>query len=466
VSLTSVAFFLLVAITVVAFHLNASVPYRRFVLGTANAVFLASYVSTPLQLVPLLAFLGLGYAVFQGVRRWPKPSMVAIGIVMILAVYIVLKRFSFIEPIIGLPFAYLTLGLSYILFRTLQLVIDRRSDNAGLDNIDIFAFFRFTCNFLTFVSGPIQRLDADRTYQAFSRFVAGYAKFMVIAELAKYVLSNISAILLTTAPLAFQKLVLFHALCAVAYTIYLYFNFSGYMDIVIGIGLLLGQRLPENFNNPFAARSFLEFWQRWHMTLSNWFRTYLFNPLLMGLMVAFPAPSMTAVLGVVAFFVTFLVMGIWHGTTLVCVVYGLLMGAGASINKIWQIVCTSRLGKKRYRTLAQTTAYIYAARGLTVAYFAQTLTYLWVPDFAQFTDFARRLGASGECATYLLLASSFALLSFAYDGIAWLVGEGRAFRAAMDSVTIRNMYLSSQIIAILAISSLFSKPPEFVYRAF
>ena len=62
---------------------------------------------------------------------------------------------------------------------------------------------------------------------------------------------------------------------------YLYFNFSGYMDIVIGSGVLLGQSMPENFDKPFSARSFLEFWQRWHMTLSQWFKFYLFNPLLM-----------------------------------------------------------------------------------------------------------------------------------------------------------------------------------------
>jgi alginate O-acetyltransferase complex protein AlgI len=77
------------------------------------------------------------------------------------------------------------------------------------------------------------------------------------------------------------------------------------------------------------------------MTLSQWFKFYLFNPLLMLRMSAFPAPALTAYLGVVAFFVTFLVMGIWHGTTAVFVIYGLLMGAGASINKILSPISSS-----------------------------------------------------------------------------------------------------------------------------
>src|SRR3977135_3867600 len=164
------------------------------------------------------------------------------------------------------------------------------------------------------------------------------------------------------------------------------------MDIVIGIGFLLGQSLPENFDKPFLARSFLEFWQRWHMTLSQWFKFYLFNPLLMALMSVFTAPALTAYLGVVAFFITFLVMGVWHGTTAVFVIYGLLMGAGASINKIWQVACTERLGKKSYRALTASTAYIYSSRGLTVGYFVLALTCLWVPELPQFTHLLARLG--------------------------------------------------------------------------
>ena len=160
------------------------------------------------------------------------------------------------------------------------------------------------------------------------------------------------------------------------------------MDIVIGIGTLLGQSLPENFDKPFTARSFLEFWQRWHMTLSQWFKFYVFNPLLMFLMTWLPSPALTSYLGVLAFFITFLVMGVWHGTTAVFVIYGLLMGAGASINKLWQVACTERLGKKRYRVLTESTAYIYFARGVTVGYFVLALTCLWVVELPRIHTFA------------------------------------------------------------------------------
>ena len=177
-------------------------------------------------------------------------------------------------------------------------------------------------------------LDADRVYFAFSRVATGYFKFVVVGASADYVLTNLKVQLFAVTPLPWLKLSLIYAASAASYTAYLFFNFSGYMDIVIGVGLLLGQALPENFNRPFLARSFLEFWQRWHMTLSNWFKFYLFNPLLTVLMTRFPSPSLTTPLGVFAFFFTFMVIGIWHGTTLVFVIYGIILGTGASVNKL------------------------------------------------------------------------------------------------------------------------------------
>ncbi len=369
-SLTSASFFLFLAVTIIAFHMSTSVLYRRFVLGTANAVFIASYVSNVMEALPLLAFLALGYLCISLVSLRRSGAVLGLSVAAVLVAYIFLKRFSFFEPLGRLPFPYLLVGLSYVLFRILHIMIDVRSGDLA-ERIGPLAFFRYSCNFLCFVSGPIQRyqefsemdgkeyqpLDSAKVFEAFSRIATGYAKFVIVAATAEYAFAFLNQRLLAVADLGMLKLWLEYSAVASLYTVYLYFNFSGYMDIVIGAGILLGQSLPENFDKPFLARSFLEFWQRWHMTLSQWFKFYLFNPLLMLLMSVFPAPALTAYLGVAAFFITFLVMGVWHGTTAVFVIYGLLMGAGASINKVWQIVCADRLGKKRYRALTENVAY-------------------------------------------------------------------------------------------------------------
>jgi alginate O-acetyltransferase complex protein AlgI len=480
-SLTSPTFFAFLAVTIIAFHLTASVAVRQAVLTVAAAVFIASYLTDPVQAVPLLLFLTLGYACLRFVQAGRAGGAMAACVVAIVVTYIYLKRFSFTETFLTpLPFPYLTLGLSYVLFRVIQVIVDAGSGELP-HRVGPFAFFRYTCNFLCFVSGPIQRyqdfaatdglivapLDSNRVYRAFSRIVTGYMKFVVVAASANYFYAHLSAPLLDAAPVGFAKLCVVYSLAAAAYTAYLYFNFSGYMDIVIGIGVLLGQALPENFDRPFSARSFLEFWQRWHMTLSNWFKLYLFNPFLMFLMARFPAPALTAYLGVIAFFVTFLVMGVWHGTTRVFVIYGLLMGAGASVNKLWQIFCTNRLGKKRYKALGQTTAYSYAARGLTFAYFTVALTCLWLPELPQFLQVADRLGVPGLTGALILLTVGFGVAALALDAvIAGTAARGPGIRAAADGIILRNMGLATRMLAIFAIASLFNKAPEFVYRAF
>ena len=447
-------------------------------MAGANVVFIGSYLDGLEQVLPLLAFLLLGYACLRLVYLQRNMITLVASIPVVLIVYIFLKRFSFVEGLAQLPFPYLIVGMSYILFRMLHLMVDVSAGDLAY-RIGPLAFFRYTCNFLCFVSGPIQRfedfakmdgvevvpLNPTTVYLAFSRIVSGYLKFIVIAAAANYVFINFA--LQIAGSFSLVKICVVYAVCAAAYTAYLYYNFSGYMDIVIGVGMLLGQILPENFDKPFSARSFLEFWQRWHMTLSEWFKIYVFNPFLVFLITHFTTPGVTAYLGVLAFFVTFLIMGIWHGTTLVFVIYGLLMGAGASINKLWQIFCVSMFGKKRYNLISRKAAYAYLARGLTFSYFAVALTCLWKPELPQFLDLSRQLGISGICGAFALLAGGFAFAVLILDtALTWMRGTTGAAQTFLDKVAIRNIGLAGRILAILIISSLFNASPDFVYKAF
>src|ERR1700730_6111813 len=160
-SLTSPIFFAFLAATIVAFHISESVPYRRFVLGSANAVFIASYLTDFTQVLPLLAFLAIGYAFVSLLYVRQSPVALASGVVAVLCLYVFLKRFSFFDSLGHLPFPYLTIGLSYTLFRILHIIVDVRSGDL-IERIGPLAFFRYTCNFLCFVSGPIQRYQDFR----------------------------------------------------------------------------------------------------------------------------------------------------------------------------------------------------------------------------------------------------------------------------------------------------------------
>jgi D-alanyl-lipoteichoic acid acyltransferase DltB (MBOAT superfamily) len=478
VAFTSFSFIALILAAVLLTSVLSSPRGRSLVLLAANVVFIGSYVTALKQVLPLAAFLLLCYVAVEVTRRTRSAVSQWVGLALILGSFIVLKKFSFLGPSLTLAFPYLALGLSYVLFRVLHLLVDAKQGEL-VRPIFPLDFFNYTCNFLTFVAGPIQRYEAyenqknepalelseDVVFQAFARIIKGFLKVGVVSAIFNELFSTASTRLLVE-PAGARAFAGLYLAAAVFYTVYLYANFAGYVDIVIGVGTLLGQRLPENFNRPFLARSFLDFWSRWHITLSEWFKTYVFNPLLRALAGRFTSPKAAPYLMVCAFFVTFLIMGIWHGTTSVFVVYGLLMGAGASVNKLWQVLVSKKLGKKRYKELGERAAAVYFSRGLTMAYFALALTCLWV-DLTQLRFVGSHLGALGIAACYLGLSVAGGAAFFIWDMLAQRLSTLRVAAAdAFSGVVARNLGLGVQVLIIATVASFFHKAPEFVYRAF
>lgn len=480
-TLTSLGFVAFALVVALLSNASRSIEWRSWVLLAANGAFIASYVDRPLHLLPLAGFLALCFASIEFVRRRPSTPALWATLTLIVASFILLKKFSFLSEAWLLPFPYLLMGLSYVLFRALHLLIDARQGELK-EPVSPRDFFNYTCNFLTFTAGPIQRfeayraqrqqplmLDESRVLRAFSRVILGFLKVAAVSAVFDNLFQTVSGRLLdahAAAAFSLPAFALTFVTAAVCYTVYLYYNFSGYVDIVVGVGWLCGQDLPENFNHPFLARSFLDFWSRWHMTLSDWFKTYVFNPLLKVLAARFRSPKAGPYLAVAAFFITFTIMGVWHGTTSVFVIYGLILGAGASINKLWQVLAGQRLGKKRYKALAEKQIAIYVSRGLTLAYFALALTCLWV-DLTQLLVIAGRLGALGAVACYFGLALAAAAGFFAWDSLAGRLARLQlGERAAFRGITAQNLGLALQILLIVTVASFFHKAPEFVYRAF
>ena len=119
-----------------------------------------------------------------------------------------------------------------------------------------------------------------------------------------------------------------------AYSFRLFFDFSGYSDIAIGIGLLYGIRLPENFDRPYLKSSIAIFWQSWHMTLSNWVRFYVFTPLSRHLLRRKQPPPAIVIL-LVSHLATMIIIGLWHGIAWTFLLWGAWHGLGLFIHKIW-----------------------------------------------------------------------------------------------------------------------------------
>jgi D-alanyl-lipoteichoic acid acyltransferase DltB (MBOAT superfamily) len=250
------------------------------------------------------------------------------------------------------------------------------------------------------------------------------------------------------------------------YAVFLYCNFSGYIDVAIGAAGLVGLSLPENFDRPFSSQSFVDFWNRWHITLSTWLRSYVYNPLLMQLMRSFPQRSWEPVWAVVAFFVTFFLIGLWHGRNSEFLFYGLLLGLGVSMNKAYELLMTAWIGRKRFIKLSSNQAYIAAARGLTFTYFSVTL--LWFSSsWNQIEELRRRLGTTGiERACALTWLGSSFLLSF-WEQLRSHAIHNRFFEDPRLRNATRIAFSTALVVMVALITLLINQAaPDIVYKAF
>ena len=235
----------------------------------------------------------------------------------------------------------LPVGISFYLFQVMSYTIDvYRGLVKPVKNILDFGFY--VSFFPGLVAGPIVRANEfiPQLYRPFclSRRVFGMAVFWILNGLIKkIVLSDYLAVNIIDRvfenPLLFSGFENLFALFA--YSLQVYADFSGYTDIAIGIALLLGFYLPQNFDSPYKSRNPQEFWRRWHMSLSRWLKSYLYIPLGGNRKILGKECKSKSAAGNVNSFITMLLGGLWHGASWNFVIWGALNGAGMIIYKVW-----------------------------------------------------------------------------------------------------------------------------------
>ena len=203
------------------------------------------------------------------------------------------------------------------------------------------------------------------------------------------------------------------------------------------------------------------------MTLSNWLKTYVYSPLFLSLMRRFPSPRIQAYLGVFVYFVTFFLVGAWHGQTPKFLFFGLLTGLGISVNKLYEIVVTNRIGRQRYRELGNEPLYAAAARGANFTWFCITMLWFWsTPN--QLAAFASLLGALEIAAALVLTLLGAALALSALKVIGdWLRGLRLREWRVWDSQQVRAAWYTTLAVITISVSVVLNAPaPHLVYRAF
>jgi D-alanyl-lipoteichoic acid acyltransferase DltB (MBOAT superfamily) len=266
-------------------------------------------------------------------------------------------------------------GVSYLAFRLSHLL--REVQNGAVPSPTISEYLAFAFFVPSLAVGPISPYSTMQRSlsgtnepvppgRAWLRILIGLTKYLFLATIFNQF--TYSGLLLDGHPHHVADLLL----AIPSYTLFLYFNFSGFCDMVIGVSGVLGIEVNENFDQPFLARNLQEFWNRWHITLSVWFRDMMFTPMLKELMRHFGPQSMNLMIAVTIVSV-FLVLGVWHGTGVNFVIFGLLQGGGVVAVHCYRLALKKYLSKSSLAAYQRNPAIRATATAITFVYFSLTL---------------------------------------------------------------------------------------------
>ena len=313
---------------------------RNLFLLIASLIFYAW--SDCVYLVYLLGVILLTYlaSVFMKKKIAPRLSFF-LGIFVILGGLFYFKyscfTFSFIKQIAhadwSIPDIIMPIGISFYSFQAISYLIDVYRGGAFQKNILNLALY--ISMFPQLVAGPIVRYNTvatqlrkrshtvDKLYTGFRRFLIGLGKKVIIADILGASVDRIfsTPVDSLSVPIVWTGMVF--------YALQIYFDFSGYSDMAIGLGRLFGFDFPENFNYPYISRSISEFWRRWHISLSSWFKEYIYIPL-GGNRKGLKRTCFNLML-------VFLLTGIWHGANWTFILWGIWYGVFIILEKCLRV---------------------------------------------------------------------------------------------------------------------------------
>lgn len=291
---------------------------------------------------PIYTFLMIGeiFIAYVGARYLEKHRKKSI-LVSLLAIHIgALGLFKYsdftinnINQIFGskIPLLKLALpiGISFYTFQIISYVVDVYRGKVKAQK-SFLKLATYVSLFPQLIAGPIVRYETiekelDNRTSNFENFAYGVRRF-VIGLGKKVLIANMLGELCDVFSTTNEKSVLFYWIFAISYSLQIYFDFSAYSDMAIGLGRMFGFHFLENFNYPYISKSITEFWRRWHMSLSSWFRDYVYIPL--------GGNRKETIILVRNIFIVWALTGIWHGANWTFVIWGLMHGIMLIIEKL------------------------------------------------------------------------------------------------------------------------------------
>lgn len=327
---SGVFLFIFLPAVLLAHTLIKSNSVRNGLLIAASLVFYA--YGEPVYVLLLIASVGVNYIFGRILASRKSKGLLALAVVFNLSLLVVYKYTGFLAeslnllPFVKLPVPKITMpiGISFFTFQAISYVADtyRSKDNEKTGFADVLLYISL---FPQLIAGPIVKYNSvkeqiavrsvttDKLAAGIRRFVIGLSKKMLFANPMGYAADRIFGMdtgAIDT-PLAW--------LGAVCYTLQIYFDFSGYSDMAVGLGKCMGFDFPENFDYPYSAAGIRSFWRRWHMSLTGWFREYLYIPL--------GGNRKGRGRQILNTMIVFVCTGIWHGANLTFILWGFGHGA-------------------------------------------------------------------------------------------------------------------------------------------
>jgi alginate O-acetyltransferase complex protein AlgI len=396
------SYFAIFMVCVLALYTLGGAQWRKTVLLVASLYFLVSYIAIFEAIAAFTAVIVSGYVMALYARRVGRVNaVIVLYIIVAVGAFLIIKKYQIVGLLLGptwISHGLVLVGYSYILFRQIHVIVD--SAQQVILDLDFISYLTYLISFLTLLAGPIQRyqnfrkqwdrlgewqmFELETTLQAFMRISSGYLGVYAISPMILALPA--AAVDLTGLPASTPGISMLNFY---SYPIYLFFNFAGYCSIVIGLGMLLGFTLPENFNKPYFSDDPIDFWNRWHITLSTWLRDYVFTPYYkMGISRFSNQALFFAVTG---YFLAFFITGMWHGSTLGYLVLGLMYGASNAITKLIEGFSIRFLGRNKYKKLRANRAVMFVSTVVTLHFIAFSLQFVQVDRSADIINFFNQL---------------------------------------------------------------------------
>lgn len=319
--LTSYTFLFLFLPLGIVLNAIIKVEYKKYLLLLMNLIFLLyTGKSSVIVISTMLVVYGCGILISKSSAKTKKIYLIT-SLNAILALLVFFKFRQYLPTGLKLEHWAIPLGISFYTFQGISYLVDVYRGKVKAEH-SIIMFSVYLLSFFTITSGPIYRytdykvaindkkLMRSLDYTGLQRILFGLFK--------KIHLSNIFAAKADLVYVTFFNNGLTSGaawLGSVSFALQLYFDFSGYSDIVIGIASLFGFKLPENFNYPYVAQSFADFWNRWHMSLTKWFKDYIYIPL--------GGNRKGGIRTLINMLCVWIITGLWHGSTSTFIAWGL-----------------------------------------------------------------------------------------------------------------------------------------------